>query len=84
MTSSGAYLYKNIKAYLYVNTRMCLCVNTRMHKYANTYTRIHTNTHMCMCAFYISDVKHFRRVQRIKEMPDRVGHDGKAQEPIDS
>ena len=62
MTSSGAYLYKNIKAYLYVNTRMCVYVNTRTHKYADTYTRIHTNTQMCMRAFYISDVTHFLRV----------------------
>ena len=78
MTSSGAYLYKNIKAYLYVNTRMCVYVNTQMHKYA------HTNKHMCMCVFCISNVTHFLRVPRIKEMPDRVGHDGNAQEPMDS
>ena len=57
-------MYKNIEAYLHANTRMCLCVNKRMHKYVDTYTRKRMNTHMCMCAFDISNVTHFRRVQR--------------------
>ena len=63
---------------------MCVYVNTRTHKYAETYTRKRMNTHMGMCAFCISNVTHFLRVPRIKEMPDQVGHDGKAQEPMDS
>ena len=52
-------MYKNINAYLYANTRMYVCVNTRTHEYADTYTRKRMNTHMCMCAFYISDVIRF-------------------------